>query len=79
MNWLPHKQLQKRWVSECGHYERTMFKGTAGTTFDAWFHCGQADFEHVGYSSDLEVLDCLVDAHVKRKQLASPTAANPEG
>lgn len=72
MNWLPHPRLKQRWVSECGHYERSLTKGIAAPVYDAWYHCGQLDFEHLGYSSDLEVLDCLVDAHAKQK-LTEPT------
>lgn len=67
MNWLPHKQLQKRWVSECGHYHRTVAHGVAGSVYDTWYHVGLPDFAHVGYSKDPEQLDRLVQFHAEHK------------
>lgn len=74
MNWLPHRHSARRAISECGHYERTVNHGVAGDVYDAWYHIGQPDFEHVGYSKDPELLDRLVEAHAKHKHVPlSPT------
>lgn len=71
MNWLAHSD--KRWLSNCGHYTRTVVHGVAGSIYDAWFHSGQPDFEHVGHSNDPAQLDRIVHFHAKAKRIATPT------
>ena len=73
--WQPHSA--KRWESACGHYTRTVAHGVAGSVYDAWFHAGKPDFEHVGYSKDPEQLDRLVTFHAERKQLLPLLPTSP--
>lgn len=73
MNWRPHETLPKRWLSDCGHYARTVVHGVAGSVYDAWFHPGQPDFEHVGFSRETADLDQVVTLHAKRKHIAITT------
>lgn len=74
MSWLPHPRTPRRWISGCGHYERTVVHGVAGSVYDAWYHIGQPDFEHVGYSRDIDALDRVVEFHAKHRHVPlSPT------
>lgn len=73
MNWLEHSA--KRWVSECGHYTRTVGHGVVGSVYDAWYHPGMPDFEHVGFSKDPEQLDRIVELHAKQRTITQPSAS----
>lgn len=75
MNWIAHSK--HRWVSSCGHYARSVVHGVAGSVYDAWFHSGLPDFEHVGYSSDPAQLDRIVHFHAAYKLESAPSSHEP--